>query len=607
MSYTWFIPLFPVLAFLILTFGGKKISKGSAYVSMACVGISLILSYVAFFSVLGGKEFHQAFEWFSIGTFKVSIGVTVDAIAVLMLIVVTTVSFLVQIYSVGYMHGDKRYPWYYAAVSLFTAAMLGLVLADNFILFYSCWELMGACSYLLIGFWYEKPEAAAAAKKAFIVTRVGDIGLLVGIILLYVTVGSFDFNTVFAANIGKGVATTAALLLFCGAMGKSAQFPLHVWLPHAMEGPTPVSALIHAATMVAAGVYLVARMFPIFHASPTALYVVAVIGAISALGAALVAVIQSDIKRILAFCTISQLGYMMIGLGVGSLTAGMFHLMTHAFFKALLFLGAGSVIHACHTNNIFEMGGLSKKMKVTTWTFIIASLSVSGVPGLAGFFSKDEVIAAAFDKGYYGIFVVALLTAFLTAFYMFRLCFITFFGRPRTKASRKAHESPSSMTIPLIILTIPSIAAGWVFLSFGKFIYFEHAHTFEVNIPVMLASIFMGLLGIFLAWGFYYKGWISDEEFSKKMGPLFALFDNKFYIDAVYSFLAHKVILPGVCEGFAWFDRNIVNRGIDSIALFFKWSGEEVKLSETGELSTYALIMFGSLVLIIIYLIMSIL
>jgi NADH-quinone oxidoreductase subunit L len=606
-SYAWFIPVLPVLSFLILTFFGKKMPKISAYIAIACVGVSLILSYLAFFTVLGNKTFHQAFEWFAVGSFKVGIGVTVDALSSLMLIVVTTVSMLVQIYSIGYMHGEKRYSWYYAVISLFTAAMLALVLADNFILFYASWELMGLCSYLLIGYWYEKPEAASAAKKAFIVTRIGDIGLLVGIILLYVTKGSFDFSAVFAGHLATGIATVSALLLFCGAAGKSAQFPLHVWLPYAMEGPTPVSALIHAATMVAAGVYLIARTYPVFHASPTALYVVAIIGTISAFGAALVAVVQTDIKRILAYCTISQLGYMMIGLGVGSLTAGIFHLMTHAFFKALLFLGSGSVIHACHTNNIFEMGGLSKKMKVTTWTFIIASLAVAGVPGLAGFFSKDEVIAATFKEGHYVIFVFALLTAFLTAFYMFRLCFVTFFGQARSKAAKKAHESPSSMTIPLLILTVPSIAAGWVFLSFGNFIFYEHHHPFELNLPVMLASIFMGLLGIFMAWGMYYKGWMSDQEFSKKMGSVHTLLDSKYYIDAAYSFLAHTVIVGGLSAGFAWFDRKIVNRGIDSIAGFFKWCGDETRLSQTGQLNAYAIVMLGSLVLIMIYLLTSIL
>lgn len=606
MTYVWFIPLLPVLAFVILTFFGKRFVKESAYVALAWVAISLVLSYLAFFKVLGGKSFHQSFEWFSIGNFKIGVGATVDALSALMLVIVATVSFLVQVYSMGYMRGEKRYSWYYAAISLFTAAMLGLVLADNFILFYSCWELMGLCSYLLIGYWYEKPEAAAAAKKAFIVTRVGDIGLLIGIILLYLKTGSFNFDTVFAAHLGGGVATLAALLLFFGAIGKSAQFPLHIWLPYAMEGPTPVSALIHAATMVAAGVYLVARAYPIFHASPTALYVVAIIGAVSAFGAALIAVVQSDIKRILAYCTISQLGYMMIGLGVGSLTAGIFHLMTHAFFKALLFLGSGSVIHACHTNDIFEMGGLSKKMKITTWTFIIASLSVVGFPGLAGFFSKDEIITAAFESGHYVIFLFALLTAFLTAFYMFRLCFITFFGEPEAKA-KKAHEAPSSMTIPLIVLTVPSITAGWVAFSFGRFVFFKHPHAAEVNIPVMIVSITMGLLGILLAWGFYYKGWMSDQELSKKMGPIHTLLDKKFYIDDVYSFLAHKVIVEGICEVFAWIDRNIVNRGVDSIAWFFKWSGDEVKFSESGELSGYVLVTFGCLALIIIYLVTSIL
>lgn len=606
MTYVWLIPLLPVFAFVMLVFLGKKFAKESAYFAAACIAVSMILSYLAFFSVWGGKTFHQGFVWFSISGFKVTIGATVDSLSALMLIVVTTISLLVQVYSVGYMHGEKRYAWYYAVVSLFTAAMLGLVLADNFILFYSCWELMGVCSYLLIGYWYEKPEAAAAAKKAFIVTRIGDIGLLTGIILLYMKTGSFSFNTVLTSHLGLSLATTAALLLFFGAVGKSAQFPLHVWLPYAMEGPTPVSALIHAATMVAAGVYLVARTYPIFHASPTALYVVAIIGTISAFGAALIAVVQNDIKRILAYCTISQLGYMMIGLGVGSLTAGVFHLMTHAFFKALLFLGSGSVIHTCHTNDIFEMGGLSNKMKITTWTFIIGSLSVAGFPGLAGFFSKDEIITAAFDSGHYVIFAFALATAFLTAFYMFRLCFIAFFGETKAKA-KKAHEAPLSMTVPLIILTIPSVFAGWAAFSFGSFVFFKHPHSVEINIPVMLASVVMGLSGIVLAWGLYYKNWMTDEALSQKMGPLYTLLNKKFYIDDVYSFLAHRVAVETICEGLAWIDMHIVNRGIDSIAWFFEWSGQQIKFSESGEVSGYTLVTLGSLILLIIYLIVSVL
>jgi len=606
MTYVWLIPLIPVLAFIVLTFAGRKLSRASAYFAISCSVITMVLSYIALFSVLGGSNFHQAFKWFSIGSFKVAVGVSVDSLSALMLVIVATVSVLVQIYSIGYMKGEDRFSWYYAVVSLFTAAMLGLVLADNFILFYSCWELMGLCSYLLIGYWYEKPEASSAAKKAFIVTRIGDIGLLVGIIILYIATRSFNFNTIFSTHIGGGIATASAILLFFGAMGKSAQFPLHVWLPYAMEGPTPASALIHAATMVAAGVYLVARTYPIFQASPIALNVVAIIGAISALGAALMAVVQNDIKRILAYCTISQLGYMMIGLGVGSLTAGIFHLMTHAFFKALLFLGSGCVIHACHTNDIFKMGGLSKKMKITSWTFIIASLSVAGFPGLAGFFSKDEIITTAFKSGNYIIFAVALITAFLTSFYMFRLCFVVFFGEPKSKA-KKAHEAPLSMTIPLIILVIPSIAVGWVAFSFGNFIYFKHPHTAEMNVFVMVASVVMGLLGIALAWGIYYKNWISDDELSGKMGPVHALLENKFYIDSVYSFLAHKVMIDGICSGFAWADMKIINRGIDGIAQLINWSGKELKLTESGGLDSYALITFGCLALIIFYLLTLIL
>ena len=394
--------------------------------------------------------------------------------------------------------------------------MFGLVLADNYLQMYIFWELVGLCSYLLIGFWYEKQSVSDAAKKAFLTTRVGDVGMMIGILLLFLTTGSLAFGEVFAKVAGGGIApgilTAISILMFTGAVGKSAQFPLHVWLPDAMEGPTPVSALIHAATMVAAGVYLVGRSFPLFSASPQAMTVVAIVGAFTAIFAATIAVVQNDIKKILAYSTISQLGYMIFALGMGAYVAGLFHLMTHAFFKALLFLGAGSIIHATGTQDITEMGGLAKKMKTTTWTFVAGALSLSGFPLLAGFWSKDEILGFAFDTGQYVLFAVGAITAFLTAFYMFRLVFVVFGGK-QSHAAEHAHESPKTMTIPLIVLAVLAIIAGYIGapfiskeISFGEFIK-NGMHVKEVafNFIPMIISVVVALSGILLAYLMYGK------------------------------------------------------------------------------------------------------
>ncbi|HZD60553.1 MAG TPA: NADH-quinone oxidoreductase subunit L, partial [Anaerolineae bacterium] len=421
MNYLSLIVLLPVLSFVTLLIFGKKLGEKSSYIGVSAVAVAFLLSIKALIDVLGGLHGQLTFTWLEVGNLKLTFGLMIDSLAAMMLVVVTFVSMLVQIFSVGYMHGDKRIGWFYACLSMFTASMLLLVFSPNYVQMYMAWEGVGLFSYLLIGFWFEKRSASDAAKKAFMVTRVGDLGFGIGLILLFLAAGTLDMNKVFAMEFAPTTASLIAILLFFGAIGKSAQFPLHVWLPDAMEGPTPVSALIHAATMVAAGVFLVARSYPLFEQGPAAMQFVAVIGTITAFMAATIALVATDIKKILAYSTISQLGYMMMGLGVGAFAAGTFHLMTHAFFKALLFLGAGSVIHAVHSQEIFDMGGLFRRMRITAITFIIGGLALAGFPGLSGFWSKDEILAGAYSSGHVAIYAVGLLTALLTAFYTFRL------------------------------------------------------------------------------------------------------------------------------------------------------------------------------------------
>ncbi len=461
----WIIPLLPFIGFVIALLLRKRYGGFSSKLSTIILGICILLSFYTVYLVYTKGSFSIGMSWYITDKFSMSMGMLADGLAAMMLVVVSIVSFLVHLYSMGYMHGDSRFSLFFTFLQLFSASMFGLVLANNYLQMYIFWELVGLCSYLLIGFWYEKQSASDAAKKAFLTTRVGDVGMMIGMLLIFFTTGSFAFGDIFgmveAGTIPATILTASSILLFCGAVGKSAQFPLHVWLPDAMEGPTPVSALIHAATMVAAGVYLVGRSFPLFSASPQAMMTVAIIGVFTAIFAATIAVVQTDIKKILAYSTISQLGYMIFALGMGAYVAGLFHLMTHAFFKALLFLGAGSVIHATGTQEISEMGGLAKKMKVTTWTFVIGSLSLSGFPIFAGFWSKDEILGFAFDTGRYVFFAIGAFTAFLTAFYMFRLIFVVFAGK-QSHASEHAHESPKTMTIPLVILSVLAVIAGYI-------------------------------------------------------------------------------------------------------------------------------------------------
>src|SRR5512139_613177 len=475
------IPFLPLLGFFInILFGREYIRDKAHWVSVPLVGGSLAVAILTIAEVIGGRTINEdLYSWIVSGDFKVSVGFLVDQLTAVMLLVVAGVSFLVHVYSIGYMHGDEGYYRFFAYLNLFTFSMLMLIMSNNFLQLYFGWEAVGLCSYFLIGYFFKKKSAADAGKKAFIVNRFGDFGFGLGVIVIFLTFGTLHYQPVFGAV--KGIVgntvlifghefdliTVIALLLFCGAVGKSAQLPLHVWLPDAMEGPTPVSALIHAATMVTAGVFMVARCNPIFNLSPFAMDVVAVVGAVTALFAATIGLVQNDIKRIIAYSTCSQLGYMFLACGVGAYSAGIFHLYTHGFFKALLFLGAGSVMHAMSGElNIWKMGGLKKHLPITYWTMLLASLSIAGVPGFAGFFSKDEILWQTFQRGELGkfLYVMATLTALLTAFYSFRIVMLAFHGKFRGTHEQEhhLHESPPAMTLPLVLLAVGAIITGWV-------------------------------------------------------------------------------------------------------------------------------------------------
>jgi NADH-quinone oxidoreductase subunit L len=545
-------------------------------------------------------------------------GVYIDGLAAVMLVVVCFVSLMIQLYSGAFMEGDKRFALYYALLNLFTASMLGLVLAPNFIQLYVFWELVGLCSYLLVGHWFEKPSARDAAVKAFVVTRIGDAALFVGIIIFWATTGSTAFTDISEAAqagfIGGSLFTTAVILVFMGAVGKSAQFPLHVWLPDAMEGPTPVSALIHAATMVAAGVYLVARTYDIFVQSPTAMLVVAYIGGFTALMAATMALVKKDIKRVIAYSTVSQLGYMMLGLGIGSYTAGFFHLYNHAFFKALLFLCAGSIIYAMDSYNLFEMGGLRRRMPITFWTMLIAGLSLSGIFPFAGFWSKDAIVASAYEEHYYLLFGMALLTVFLTAFYIFRAIFLAFTGEPRTEPAREAAESPGIMTGPMMILAFFAIVSGWVGIpeGFGLPVrdYFSEfvrpsefaastlgleAHAFSFVLGGI--SVVAGLLGIGLAYTLYVAMPERAGELAARFSWLYTFLDKGWYFDALYgaTFVRSAMWLG---EATRRFDRNVIGGLVGGVGRGTLETGGLLQRLQSGRVQNYALFILLSVLII---------
>lgn len=607
-QYAWLIPVFPLAAFLILTAFGRGMRQAGALTALIASFGALALSVLVLIAYMGGaEEYNYSLDWITVGSFSLTAGFDVTNMTALMLVVVTLVAFLVNLYSVGYMQDDERSTVFFGYVALFTFSMLGLVLSDNLLTLYIFWELVGVCSFLLIGFWYQKPEARAAAKKAFIVTRIGDVGLLIAVLLLFWYMPEHDLSFGAIANvfgqtglIAEGITTLIAILIFVGAVGKSGQFPLHVWLPDAMEGPTPISALIHAATMVAAGVFLVARTFPIFEQSQTALDTVAYVGAFTAIFAATIAIAQSDIKRILAYSTVSQLGYMMMALGLGSLAGGMFHLVTHAFFKALLFLGAGSVIHAVHTQNIHEMGGVGKKMRVTAWTFGIGALALSGIPPFSGFWSKDAILAEALHANPL-LFVIGIAAAFFTALYMARLFFLVFTGKPKTEG--RVQESPAVMTIPLVVLGVLAVVAGFIELPFAGTGYFSEWLTGEAAVHhntglVMIVSTAVGLLGIYLGWLIFAKGTIPSDLVSARAPWLTRLLERKYYIDEIYH-AVFTVSLRAIGRGINAFDEYVIGGAVRLVGGAAVWTGRLGSRMQNGQVQSYGLFAVVALVILI--------
>nr|WP_242836861.1 NADH-quinone oxidoreductase subunit L [Clostridium beijerinckii] len=602
----WMIPIFPAIAFLITGFITKKSKSISSAIAIGGMVLSFIFSLGVFYEVITSKvsinkPVEYAVSWLS-APIKIEVGVLIDPLTATMLIIVTFIGLLVEIYSLGYMKGEKGFSRFFANLSLFTSSMLGLVISNNYFQMFFFWELVGLCSYLLIGFYYDRPSAVKANKKAFVANRVGDFGFLVGMLCLFMAFGTFNFREL-AASIPPYqdvvYLTTIALLIFAGPVAKSAQFPLHVWLPDAMEGPTPVSALIHAATMVAAGVYLLARGYILFSSLHEVSLVIAYIGGITAFMAGTIAIVQRDLKRILAFSTMSQLGYMVMAMGVGGFTSGMFHLTSHAFFKALLFLGAGSIIHSIGVQDIFKMGGLIKKMKLVSITFIIASLSLAGIPPLSGFFSKDEILTVTYEHGYIFLYYLGLITAFLTAFYMARLVLIVFFGEEREKHS--VHKMPWCMTVPLIILSVFSVFYGFINETFASYIYFQTSQIPEANLMVMSESVAAAFSGILLGWLIYGKKIISSEALSVKFRPIHQFLFNQYYINELYQWIYEKVVL-NISYLFNWCDRNVVDGIFDNTTSFISRIGDKLRLIHSGRVQNYALIFFIAIALIIIWL-----
>jgi NADH-quinone oxidoreductase subunit L len=650
LTHAWLIPALPFFSFVVVGLVIRPISKRAAgLVATGAVFTSAVLAYWLAWEYFWGYPSGQypaivpwSFEWlrYQMGL-SVHMGVLVDPISVLLLVVVTTVSSLVHLYSLGYMHGDTGYGRFFTYLSLFTFSMLGLVVAPNIVQMYVFWELVGVSSFLLIGFYYEKPSAVAASNKAFIVTRFADLGFFIGVLILgyygyrlFAELGPavareavdtgishlqpFDFayltspavlDHLAAMHVGTlhmSLLTLSMVLVFMGAAGKSAMFPLHIWLPDAMEGPTPVSALIHAATMVVAGVYLVARLFPAFAASGSALVLVACVGAFTSLFAAVIGITQDDIKRVLAFSTLSQLGYMMLALGVATAdhtlgyTASLFHLFTHAFFKALLFLAAGAVIHSVNTNNIWEMGALAKKMPVTHGTFLVAALAIAGIWPFAGFFSKDEILAAALTGGHPVIFAVALVVAGLTALYIFRIYFVAFRGKARSHHVEHAHEAPVVMLIPLVVFAVLSTVAG--FVPMDSFVRIGDAHTHGINGAVALAASVMALVGIGTAW-FVYAG--PDERSLRGaalFGKAYLVVKRKFFIDEVYLFITRGVLFRFVARPVAWFDRHVVDGGVNLTAWLTRMTGATLRHLQTGQVQTYGVWFVGGVLFVLLIL-----
>ncbi|PCJ61318.1 MAG: NADH-quinone oxidoreductase subunit L [Planctomycetota bacterium] len=627
-SYSWLILVAPFIAFLVNSLWlGKKNWKAAAGLSTFAMAGSAVYSIKIafdFFTQLPAQKHIIAWQynWLEFNdTLTAKIGCLLDPISVMMLVVITVIATMVNIYSIGYMKDDPSAGRFFGTLSLFCFSMLGLVVATNLIQIYVFWELVGVSSYLLIGFWYTKPSAVAASKKAFIVTRFADAFFLLGIIITGYVLKTFDFidiNSLQAADsmnhivsvgfLTVNVLTVSTILIFIGGWGKSAMFPLHIWLPDAMEGPTPVSSIIHSATMVVAGIFLTARLFTIFSFSFVTLDIIAAVGCFTALFAAVIACTQSDIKRILAFSTLSQLGYMMFSLGVThdisgdeginilGFQASMFHVFTHAFFKCMLFLMAGAVIHAVHTNDIWKMGGLRKKMPFTYWSTLAACLAIGGIPPLSGFWSKDEILLASFLSGHNIIGSIGLIVGGLTAFYMFRLFFVTFHGELK-ESGQHAHED-KWMTTPIVLLAIPTIGIGWIAKSYFLGSFTPLGHIAQIESPhhltwlPIVASI-MGVSGLIIAWVLYGKGnYKTATALSEKFGKSYTVIKNKFYIDEIYLHITHKIIFDKVAAPIKWFDSNIVDGFMNFVGWVLHLFGKLVRFSQNGQIQLYIGTMF---------------
>lgn len=625
------IPLLPLLSFVVIGLSGKLMGhKMGGIIATTAILASLALSLVVakqyFFEFGKVNDIYQPHVVFNLkwlvfnSSLGINFGAILDPISVMMLIVVTAISSMVHIFSVGYMHGEERFKNYYSYLSLFSFSMLGLVLSLNIFQMYIFWELVGVSSFLLIGFYYTKQSAIAAAKKAFIVTRFADLGFLIGILVLGFGADSFDIQTIInrltttgslqmlgmqgVTFLGLSSLSWGALLVFAGAAGKSAMFPLHIWLPDAMEGPTPVSALIHAATMVVAGVYLVARLFPVYSISaPEVLHFIAYVGVFTAVFAAIIATTQNDIKRVLAFSTLSQIGYMMFAIGVAGwgaelnegYTASMFHLFTHAFFKALLFLGAGVVIHAIHSNDMNNMGGLRKMLPITHITFLIACLAIAGVPPFAGFFSKEAILSSAFHADKL-IFVLGVLASGLTAFYMFRLYFNIFWSKPAENEHN--HEKGAGfMTVPLIILALGAVFTG--FIPFGEFVSADGKPVeLVVHLGFSVLPVAIAIIGIAIAYALYFKKNDRSDKIATSLNGFYKTVYNKFYIDEIYLFVTKKIIFNCIGRPAAWFDRNIVDGAIQQSGLLTEKFSGSIKQLQSGKLQSYTMYFLGGVIVL---------
>jgi len=639
------IPLLPIFSFVFIALVGRKNFPSlcgalGTIAMLASFLLAMTVAYEYFFVVGKVNGIYQQliplkYTWLQFSpNVSIDMGILLDPISVMMIVIVTFISLMVHFYSLGYMKGEERYATYYSFLGLFTFSMLGLVLSSNIFQIYIFWELVGLSSYLLIGFYFDKPSAVAASKKAFIVTRFADLGFLIGILILAFYAGTLDFQTLIArltsftsqynsiisaSFLGVSALTWGLVLVFIGGAGKSAMFPLHIWLPDAMEGPTPVSALIHAATMVVAGVFLVARLFPVYVTSPEAMHIVAWVGVSSSLFAAVIACTQTDIKRVLAYSTMSQIGYMMFALGVSGYggehglgyMASMFHLFTHAMFKALLFLCAGAVIHYTHSNDMKDMGGLRKLMPVTHLAFLIACLAIAGIPPFAGFFSKEEILQAAFRSNK-AIFTIGIITAAITAFYMFRLYFNIFWSREyQSHHDHEGHgddaghhsEAPATMKIPLVILALLSIGAG--FVPFASMVTSDGAPiATEFHISFSIAPVLLALGGILLALSFYKKQNNKPEQMANGINALYRGAYHKFYIDEIYLFITKKVVFNLVGRPAAWFDRNVVDGAVNLVATITGKVSFLIKGIQSGKIQSYAAYFFVGVigfVLIFVY------